>query len=474
MKVEFSTQSGRDGVNPAAQTGRLVNLFREPLVPGGKAVYQLRAVPGMAQIADLDRVFMRALMPWGGGMLSLCGGVLSTVSTAGATVEIGDVGESEYSGLSENTGYATIVSDGGYWYMEDTTLTAVAFDYTLGSVSYIGGYTVVTEKDGRRFAWSDLADPTTFDGLSFASAEINNDPIIRGVVLKDLLLLFKASGFELWGVSGLSGADAFQRVSGSMEETGLKAYGLLATFPNGLAFVGTDGRVHVWAGGLRPISTPPVEVAIQEYDPQRVFYYELRGHGFICLTFRDCPAWCYDIATGEWHERAEGDGPWTLATTVKIGDDWHGGTTNGKIVRLATRCTDFDDALIRRAVSLPLSRGKPFIVSSVAVYPQTGVYRQTDDNFILEDDDYFLSMDGYRPLGWLGADEGPARISLRTTRDGVSFGPEKVRELGSAGERKRWINWRNLGQFQRMAAFELTISSVHDVPLLSAAEVEIT
>ena len=114
MKVEFTSQSGRDGVNPSAQTGRLINLFREPLVAGAKAGYQLRAVSGMAQIADLDRVFMRDLRVFNGNLLSLCGGMLSRITANGVVTEIGEVGDSEASNLSENTGYATIVADGSY------------------------------------------------------------------------------------------------------------------------------------------------------------------------------------------------------------------------------------------------------------------------------------------------------------------------------------------------------------------------
>ena len=471
MKVEFTSQSGRDGVNPSAQTGRLINLFREPLVAGAKAGYQLRAVSGMAQIADLDRVFMRDLRVFNGNLLSLCGGMLSRITANGVVTEIGEVGESEASNLSENTGYATIVADGSYHHWDGADLVPVALDYPVGSVGYLGGYTIVTELGGRRFGWSDLRDPTTFPGLNFASAEIDNNPILRGVVCKDVLLLFKTSGFEMWAVSGQAGAKAFARVSGAMEEKGLRAFGLITTFPNGLAFVGSDGKVYLWSGGLSPISITPVESALERNEPQRMFYYTKRGHEFICITFRDIPAWCCDLSTGEWHERAENDGPWTMETTTGFGGAWYGGTQTGKIVRLTDRCVDFGMPMIRKAVSLPLSKGKPFIVSAIAIYPQTGTHQQSDAEYWLEDDVGVLSGDGLNPLAW--ADDSPASIGLRVTRDGQSFGPERVRGLGAPGQRDLWVQWRNLGQFRRMGAFELTLSSTVDVPLLSAAEVEL-
>jgi hypothetical protein len=471
MKVEFTTQSGRDQLNPAAQTGRLINCYREPLVPGGKGQFQLRAVPGMEELADLGRVFMRALNVFDGDLLTVCGGTLSSVAIDGTATDIGAVGETEETGISENTGYATIVADGDYYTWDGTTLATVDPGFPVASVGYIGGYTVVTELNGRRLAWSDLADPTTFPGLNFASAEIDNLPIIRGIILKDIWFLFKASGFEMWGVTDLAGARAFQRISGAMGETGLAGYSLITTFPDGMAFVGTDGRVNVWSGGIRPISTPPVEVALTECEPQSVFYYTRRGHGFICVTFKDCPAWCYDIATGEWHEREQAGEPWTARKSVKLGDDWFVGTAAGKISKLVARCRDHDDVLVRTAVSTPLAPGKPFIVSSVSVYPVVGQHLEDDEVVVLDDGDVMLGFGGLAVMGW--GDDTPASVTLSATRNGVEFGPPKARSLGARGDYSRWISWRALGQFRRMGAFKLVMTATQDVPILSAAEVEI-
>lgn len=473
MKLEFTSASSSDALFPAANTARLVNYYREPVMPGGRGQYVLRSVMGMEQISDLDRVFCRALVPFNGELMTISGGVLSRINLVSQEVtDVGTVGESEEAGIVENTGYACIVSDGVYRTWNGTTLATVAVDYPVASVSYIGGYTVLTELGGRRFAWSDLADPTTIDGLNFASAEINNDAILRGVVLKDILFLFKASGIELWGVTGQAGVNAFQRISGAMEETGLAGFGLVTTFPNGMAFVGSDGRVHIYAGGVKPISTPPVEIALTENVAETLFYYEQRGHGFICLTFRDAPAWCYDIATGEWHERDENGAGWSARQSVKIGGQWYVGTHLGRVSVLHERCLDNGNPLVRRAVSLPVAPGKPFSIARIAAFPRVGVFKQNDTDFVLDDGDSFLTDDDFRGLGWAASDD-MAMIMLRTTRDGVVFGPEKTRDLGQIGQHGRQVTWRNLGQFRRMCAVEITQSSTMEVPILSALEVEV-
>lgn len=316
------------------------------------------------------------------------------------------------------------------------------------SVAYLGGYVIVSDYDTRVFGWSALADPETWSGLDFASAEITPDPIIRLVAFKDALYIFKASGFERWAVTGAGGPDAFQRIGGAQEEPGLKDYGLIVTFPNGLAYVGSDGRVYVF--GVGPISTPPVEVAIARQDPQRMFYYEQRGHGFICLVFGDTFAWCYDTATGEWHERSQSDGPWQAKASVKVMDDWYVGTDAGKIANLSPGCTDFGDPMVRRYVSRTLEgpNSARFNIASIEAFPRI---------------DGDIQGDG---------DLTEAKVTLKTSRDGITFGPPKDRGVGAVGAYETRCVWRQLGQFRR-ATIEISQSSTVDVPLLSEVDVVI-
>lgn len=478
MKVEFSSQSGRDSLNPAAQTGRLLNCYREPLIPGGKGQYQIRSVPGMQHFASVDRVLMRALTVYGGKMLTICGGGLFRADRPGAL--LGEVGESPETSISENTGVLTIAASGRYFTWDGTDLKTPSpgvlgdSGVEVGSVSYLGGYTILTERNGRRFQWSALVDPSSFNGLDFASVETTDKPIIRGVVWRDILMLFKEDSLEQWARTGQAGPYAFQRIPGGDIETGLADYGLVTLLPNGLSFVSSDGRIYLWGGSLVPISTPPVEVALTESSPERMFFYERRGHGFICVIFRNAPAWCYDLATGEWHERGADDAAWQARVSVKFGGDWYVGTDTGKIARLVSRCADFEAPLIRRARSLPVANSRPFVVRRLELFPRVGQDRQSDGGAILDDDERLLGYSANRVLGDRGPEGREAQIGLRTTRDGQTWGPVKERSLGQPGKLAQIVKWLNLGQFRRMAAFELVMSSTTDIPVLSVAEVEIT
>ncbi len=450
MRVEFVGQSSRDGTNAAANPSRLINGYREPLVPGGRSQYTIRAVPGMASHATVDGIFIRAMATYGTMILAVVGLNLYSITSGGVATFLGSVGATDdIVGIDKNTGVATIIAGGDYYTWNGTTLATVATGQVTqaGSVAYLGGYTIVSQIDGRVFAWSDLALPATWSGLNFASAEITDEPIIRIIAFKDAIYIFKASGFERWATTGLAGASAFQRISGAQEEPGLRAYGLITTFPNGFAWVGNDGRVHAYNGqGVGPISTPPIEVALDEKSPQRMFFYERRGHGFICIAFSDTLAWCYDVATGEWHERSQDGGPWQARASVKFNNDWYVGTDGGAIAKLTPVCSDFDVPMVRKYTARTLENAGLVRLSKIEVFPR-----------ILGD----IQGDG---------DGSEAKIGLKMSRDGIQFGTERFRGVGLPGNYETRLVWRELGQY-RKATMELSISSLTDIPI--AAEVEI-
>ena len=447
-KVEFAGQSARDADNPAGNTARLINAYREPMVPGGRSGAVLRAVPGMAAFAEVSAVFVRAMSNFDGGIMAIVGENLYRVATDGTVTLIGDVDATDViAGLDQSTGYVVAVAGRKYWHWNGTTLATVVAGNVPNpaSVAYLGGYVIVSDYGTRVFGWSALADPTTWSGLNFASAEITPDPIIRLIAFKDALYVFKATGFERWAVTGLSGPNAFQRIGGAQEEPGLAAYGLIVTFPNGLSYVGSDGRVYVF--GVGPISTPPVEVAIERLRPNRMFYYEQRGHGFICIAFDETFAWCYDTATGEWHERAQSDMPWQARASVKVGTAWYVGTDSGKIAKLTGRCADFGDPMVRRYVSRTLDAGERFTVAKIEAFPR------------IEGD---IQGDG---------DATEAKVTLEMSRDGgFTYGLPRDRGVGAVGAYETRLVWRALGQF-RKATMQLSISSTTDIPLLSEIDV---
>jgi len=424
--LQFFAPAARDSDNIAANPSRLVNCYAEPVVAGGRAQYAIKSVLGLMPFSSFPGVFTRALGEIDGKLFAVAGERLQEVATDGGYTTRGVIPDDENTTIAGNNGGVTVVSGGAYYLWNGTTLsnpTAGAFS-SFGSHDYIGNYTVLTELNGRRFQWSDVADPNDLPGLNFSTADGRDDNLIRPFAINGVLYLFKETSHEVWYVTGGAGAAAFERQAGGVVDVGLKAHNLITRIPGAAFFVGDDNRAHLVAGQLQPVSIPPVETAIKDCQPKLCFTYEDEGHTFCVITFRDCPAWVYDVALGEWHERAEGVtlDPWTASCSVKWRGAWYCGRNDGKMFQFASIGTDDNGPLVRQATSKTLYQdGQRFIVSQIELFPRQGFQDAT--------------------------------LELEISRDGgLTWTPSKPRAIGPVGNYGGRVIWRNLGQCRQITA----------------------
>ena len=419
--IEFVGQSARDSDNIAGAPSRLLNCYREPTAEGR---HVLKPVKGLSDYVDLGGVFVRAMATVDGKLFVVSGGRLYQIQSRATVFDRGPMATGQTT-IAGNNGVVTVCVDGRYWTLTGSTLAepaAGAFS-DCGALDYIGNYTVITERAGRRFQWSDIADANDLPGLNFSEADGRDDNILRPFAIQGRLYLWKETSHEVWYPTGGAGAEAFERVAGGVQDIGLKSVGLICAVPGGAFVIGDDNRAHlVSGGGLQPVSTPPVETAIASGAGTACVAYEDEGHTFCAIVFSDRPAWVYDIATGEWHERSEGVGhqPWGVSATAKWRGGWYAGRNDGKVFAIAGN-TDGGLPVTKEVVSRTLRMAQRGIVRSVEAFPRKGL--ETGE------------------------------ITLSTSRDeGVSWGPEKAREVGPLGATEHRVIWRNLGQFRSVNA----------------------
>lgn len=424
--LQFFGQSSRDSDNIAANPSRLVNMYREPVPEGGRGVAVLKSVLGLEAFADLPGVFTRAMGEFDGRLFAVVSGKLQEIAANGTASDRGAIADDENTSISANNGAVTVVAAGQYYLWNGSALTnpaAGAFS-SFGSHEYIGNYTVLTEKDGRRFQWSDIADASDLPGLNFSTADGRDDKLIRPFAINGVLYLFKETSHEVWYVTGGLGAEAFERQAGGVVDIGLKGHNLITRLPGAAFFVGDDNRAHLVSGAVQPVSIPAVETAIKECRPRSCFTYEDEGHTFCVITFSDCAAWVYDVALGEWHERAEGVllDPWTATASAKFNGAWYCGRDDGSILRFATVGTDNGGALVREATSRTLYQdGQRFTVNELELFPRQGFQNAT--------------------------------IELEISRDGgLIWTPPKPRQIGPVGNYGGRVIWRALGQCRQITA----------------------
>lgn len=477
MQVEWIGAGRKDADNSQASPSRLLNMYRENL--NGKAV--LKGVPGTESFCELGGVFMRAMAEIGGQIYAANGGMLYRIDRTGAQYLIGEIISSPDTEISSNNGKVAVAAGGDLFVFDGTTRTVpdTGSFYDIGSVSFIGQRTIITERNGRRVQWSGVADAETYDALDFATAEQRDDVILRGEAIGGQYWVFKTESIEQWY---LTGADNFITYRpGSLVDIGLKSFGLFCQVPNGGFIVGSDNIAYIISGGsMQPVSVRGVETALNDGTADRCYYYEAEGHKFCVIRFSDRPAWVYDISMNEWHERSEGvdHGPWTAVDAVPAYGGYYIGTARGSVRKLTNNNYDTDQPLFRRAVSSNLRMdGEFFSLDDVEFLGTIGQERVQIDVSDALDAGTGLELDagdGNGLLitgltGWRGAE-----IILRLSKDrGETFGVEREKSLGELGEYDRVLKYRAFGTM-RNACLEVTVSDPVNVSFDAIAEVKVS
>lgn len=437
MQVELFQPSGVDPDNRWANSARLLNWYRQQGV--------LKSVPGMESLLSLSGAFARSAITVGNVPHVVFGGALWRIARNGNFTRLGGLNNSSRTSMCGNNGSVCVAAGGSYYVWDETGFYAPptgAFS-DIGSVCFFNQSTIITELSGRRVQWSNPADPRTLPG-TFATTESRDDNNVRCVTAGNSLLIMKERSIEQWTQVGTG----FQRIPGGTTEIGLKGYSLVTDIPDGVFFIGSNNIAYISAGeGLAPVSNVAVNTSIAKEEPERVLYYEDEGNAFACIIFRDRPAWCFDIATREWHERADGEA-WSARVAYGAFDAFHVVDDFGMISRLGGG-TDGGDPLIRQATSITLDFGlNRRRISEILLSGRVGMSLD--------------SLDGDAPM-----------IIAEVSHDhGLTWGEPFFRSTGDAGATNRQIRMRSMGQFEQFT-LRLSYSNDDDFTLGVVGEVNV-
>lgn len=473
-RVPLFGQSAEDADNTWANTSRLVNLYREP---AGDGEWMLKGVLGQTLLTSLPDVFTRAAEVIDGRLYVVHGGALWRVSADGTYLRLGTVQDSAETGISGNNGSVTVAAGGEFYLWNGGAVQNVgggAFT-EVGDVAFLGQRTIAIERGGRKVMWSAPADPLSFDALDFASTESRDDTNLRALVVAGLLWIFKTDSIERWADTSTGP----QYVPGSTIEIGLKSWRLATTFPDGAFFIGNDNRAYIaGAQGLQPVSNVAVETAIVQGVPANLFHYKDEGHDFLVLTFQDRPAWVYDFATREWHERSGGaGGAWRMTAGVYAYGKAMIADANGNIWQLERTNYDGNTPIIKTATSRTVDfGGERRRIAEIRFRARVGRTARNGQQLpqVLGDgdDEAIVADDGAIELS-TAQDIPDHVVELSWSHDnGHNWSKPRAMPLGDVGEFQTQLIQRALGQFRQVTfrlswagPFEATVSAAADVRL---------
>lgn len=427
---------------------RTVNLYLEP--GKGKAPGLLIGTPGLTS-------------PWvtlsGGGMrgmflvdsstaVMVCGTNVYAVTSAGASNLIGTIADDARPVQMAGNGTVIAICSANVLYsVTPTGSSATYIRSDVSSVDFIDGYFTITETSTGRFYVSALYG-TMIDPLDFATAEGLPDNLVSHKVSRRQVYLFGLQSIEQWYNSGAADFP-LSRIDGAFVEIGLAAKDSLAELDNPIWVGGDDkGAGAVWtmnSGVPQRISTPAIEYAIAQWSDLRdayAFTYTQEGHGFYVLSsVSGNETWCYDFATGEWHQRAYLHASGDLhrirpachlyfANKHLVGD-WE----NGNVY-------EYDlDTYSDNGNPLPAIRSCQILQSNLDQQPVAS---------------FRLDMDS--GVGLTTGQGSDPQAMLRWSRDGGKTWSNSLwRSFGRIGEYSRRCIWRRVGGGERLV-FEVTIT----------------
>ncbi len=279
-----------------AADSRMVNLFPEVVLEGGKEPAFLQRCAGLRFVAEVGGGPIRGLWKFGDYLYVASGGELYRVDGNYNTSFLGYIDGSGPVSMVDNGEQLFIACNpSAFIYNANTGVFGQITDPDFPgavTVGYLDGYFVFNQPNSQRFWVTSLNDGTQIDPLDFASAEGNPDDVVALNVNHREVWLFGTSTVEVWYNAGLADFP-LARIAGAFMEVGCAAPYSVAKLDNSVFWLGSDirgnGIVYRNNGyNAQRISTHAIEWQIQQYDVinDAIGYsYQQDGHLFYILTF---------------------------------------------------------------------------------------------------------------------------------------------------------------------------------------------
>jgi len=210
---------------------------------------------------------------WNGVCYRIMGTKLVEISSAGAVIVLGDVG-----GLTDTLvtfdysfDLLAIASGGRLYYWDGSTLTLVT-DPDLGlvlDVVWVDGYFMTT--DGEFLIVTELNDPTQVNPLKYGSSEVDPDPVVALLKLRNEVYALNRNTIEVFDNVG-GDLFPFQRIDGAQVPKGVIGTFGCCVYVDRIAFLG-GGRNEA-PGIYLGVSAQTQKISTQEIDNLLLNYTE--------------------------------------------------------------------------------------------------------------------------------------------------------------------------------------------------------
>ena len=262
---------------------------------------------------------------WNGICYRVMGTNLVSVASNGTVTTLGDVGgpTTELVTLDYSFDLLTIASGGRlyFWNPVASTLTQNT-DPALGvvlDVVWVDGYFMTT--DGESLVVTELTDPLQVNPLKYGSSEVDPDPVVALIKLRNEIYALNRNTIEVFDNVG-GELFPFARIDGAQVQKGVVGTHACCVYLDRIAFLGSGRNeapaIYVGAAATtQKLSTQEIDNLLQQYTEAQLVLVKLEArndkdhqHLYIHLPDRTV---VYDASASE----ALGEPVWfTLVTTI--------------------------------------------------------------------------------------------------------------------------------------------------------------
>ena len=245
-----------------------VNLVPVPTSNGIGNLY-LRPVEGLAELATTPGLD-RGGINWNGFCYRVLGNTLVVVAETGSLASLGTIPGTDRVIMDYSFDRLAICADNKLYYYDSTTGLTQVTDPDLGTpidVLWVDGYFMTT--DGEFLVVTDLSDPYAVNPLKYGSSEVDPDPVVGLIKIRNEVYAINRHSIEVFDNVG-GDLFPFQRIEGAQITKGAIGTHAVCEFENALAFLGSNhneplGLYLGYNGQTVKISTNDIDKILREY-----------------------------------------------------------------------------------------------------------------------------------------------------------------------------------------------------------------
>ncbi len=261
---------------------------------------------------------------WNGICYRVMGTKLVTVASDGAVTVLGDVGGPVNTLVTMDYSFDRLaIASGGRLYYWNGSLTQVT-DADLGlviDVVWVDGYFMTT--DGEFLIVTELSDPTQVNPLKYGSSEVDPDPVVALLKLRNEVYALNRNTIEVFDNVG-GELFPFARIDGAQVQKGVIGTQACCVYIERIAFLGSGRNeapgIYVGAAATtQKISTQEIDNLLLQYPEAQLALVKLEArndknheHLYVHLPDRTI---VYDASASE----ALGEQVWFTLTTTVVG-----------------------------------------------------------------------------------------------------------------------------------------------------------